>query len=126
MFGFKQRDQDYMTGSFHQLKLLSGKEALTPVQCLDSRRKNSGALSAMQFAEKLAKSPTCVMCVVLVKLGRTPQEAVDEVHDKISEKYKEWEKVLRELPKWGGETDSEVFKLVVAIANVVWGNVAWW
>ncbi|KAK6505688.1 hypothetical protein TWF481_007581 [Arthrobotrys musiformis] len=62
---------------------------------------------------------------VLLRQGKTLQEAIDEAGQLVLDRYKVWEQAERDLPSWGEEIDAVVRKLVKAYSDVCWGNMNW-
>ncbi|KAF3914354.1 hypothetical protein AA313_de0208954 [Arthrobotrys entomopaga] len=65
------------------------------------------------------------MVVVLMKQGYDIQEAIDNVSEMVFARYKEWEEKVNDLPKWGGEIDVGVAKLIQGYSDVLWGDLEW-
>ncbi|KAK1984687.1 terpene synthase metal binding domain-containing protein [Colletotrichum cereale] len=57
--------------------------------------------------------------------GKSAQEAFDTVGSLLEESYREWDEIMRCLPDWGGNVNSEVGGYIRGIQDVVQANISW-
>jgi hypothetical protein len=63
--------------------------------------------------------------MLLKEQGFSMQQAVDEIGNLLSVRYKRWYTALANMPIWGRETDRQVLKFVELCQNVAVGSLYW-
>lgn len=65
------------------------------------------------------------LIMLLKEQGFSMQQAVDEIGNLLSVRYKRWYTALANMPIWGRETDRQVLKFVELCQNVAVGSLYW-